>query len=152
MLCKDIMRRPVEFATKGETVRAAARKMRDANIGFLPVCETSGRVLGVITDRDIVVRMCAEGGAPIDTRVEDVMTKRVISCKPTDDLHVVEGLMTDYQTARVIVATDDGRLAGVVSLSDIAQHASGEAVDTLRRVAMREILDLAGERSSAKRT
>jgi CBS domain-containing protein len=63
MLCQEIMRRPVQCARRGESVQNAARRTRDANIGFLPVCDVSGVRLGVLTDRDIAIRLCAADGS-----------------------------------------------------------------------------------------
>ena len=77
-------------------------------------------MVGVITDRDIAIRVIAEG-RPGDTRVEDVMTDEVVSCHPSADIKEVERLMRAHQVNRVVVIDDDASLAGVVSLSDLAQ-------------------------------
>src|SRR5215204_2008792 len=79
MRCKDIMKRQIECVSPAGTVEHAARRMRDQNIGFLPVCDESGQVVGTITDRDIAVRVVAER-QPGTTPVEKVMTNEVVSC------------------------------------------------------------------------
>src|SRR6185295_2315560 len=122
MRCDEIMKRTVECVGTGDTVQAAARKMRDDNIGFLPVCEGDRKVLGTITDRDIAIRACADDRPASSTRVADVMTRTVISCRPTDDLERAQQLMSKHHKSRMLIADDGGRLVGVISLSDIAQH------------------------------
>jgi CBS domain-containing protein len=116
----------------------AAERMRSDNIGFLPVCDASGRVVGTITDRDIAMRVVADERPP-HTRVEDVMTHEVIACSPSDDVHRAEQLMGKYNKSRIICVDDAGHPVGVISLSDIAQHESSEqTARTMRRVTMRE--------------
>jgi len=146
MLCKDLMNRPVETVQPHETVQAAAQRMRDANIGLLAVCDARGRLVGVITDRDITVRLCAAGGSPVDTAVEDVMTPDVVRCATSDDLHVAEDLMMRERKSRIVVTDDQDRLAGIISLSDVATQAPQEAARVLRQVAARELLGPHGTR------
>jgi CBS domain-containing protein len=80
MQCKEIMKHEVEFVVPGETVQKAAMTMRDHNIGFLPVCDETRKVLGTITDRDLALRVLAPAKQP-STRVQDVMNRDVISFK-----------------------------------------------------------------------
>lgn len=148
MRCGDIMRRPVEVARQGETIQDAARRMRDANIGFLPVVGDGDRVIGVITDRDLVVRGCARGLVPDRSAVEELVSHELVACRPQDDLHYVARLMALHRVSRVLVVEGD-RPVGVVSLSDLAAHLDG-AAETLRRVAVREIVDESGHRISPR--
>ncbi len=139
MLCKQIMKRDIACVSTDDSVRAAAARMRADNIGFLPVCDATGRVVGTLTDRDIAIRLVADdlGGA---TLVEQVMTHEVISCGPGDDVHRAEQLMGKYKKSRIVCLGEDGKPVGVISLSDIAQHESSEqAARTMRRVTMREV-------------
>ena len=85
MRCESIMTAEVETVRSGDTVTEAARKMRDLNIGFLPVCDRDGVVDGVITDRDIAMRVVAERRSA-STKVDDVMTSDVVACSPDDDV------------------------------------------------------------------
>jgi CBS domain-containing protein len=139
MRCQDIMKRPVVCCKESEVVQAAALKMRDANIGFLPVCGDAGRVIGIITDRDIVLRVCAEGLDVQKSPIAEVMTRQVISCRPGDDVRYVEGLMAREHKSRVLIVDEMGKPAGVVSLSDIARHDKIFAAETMRQVSSREI-------------
>lgn len=139
MRCQDIMKRPVVLCNDTEVVQAAALKMRHANIGFLPVCGAEGNVVGILTDRDIVLRACAEGLDVRKTPIADVMTRSVISCRMGDDVLLVEGLMARNHKSRVLIVDKSGKPAGVVSLSDIARHDRVYAGETLRQVSSREI-------------
>lgn len=139
MRCQEIMKRPVVTCNDTETVQAAAWKMRDANIGFLPVCGAEGRVVGILTDRDIALRACAEGLDVQKTPIAYVMTRAVIACRMGDDVRLVEGLMARNHKSRVLIVDESGKPAGVVSLSDIAQYDRVYAGETLRQVSSREI-------------
>jgi CBS-domain-containing membrane protein len=137
MQCKEIMKRDVECLTMQDDVRQAARKMRDENIGFLPVCDDGKKVVGTITDRDIVIRMVADN-KPTNTAVKDVMTREIIACRPEDEIHQAQKLMGQHHKSRIMCIDNGGRLVGVISLSDIAQHEQRTAGQTLREVTTRE--------------
>jgi len=138
MRCEDIMKRDVECIDPTQPVQEAARRMRDAKVGFLPVCDSSKKVLGAITDRDIAIRIVAEGRPPTTTAA-DVMTPEVVACRPDDDVTNAEQLMGKRQKSRMIVTDENGRLVGVISLSDIAQVEEGlRASETMRQVTERE--------------
>jgi CBS domain-containing protein len=136
MLCKDLMKSDVECVSPADTVQDAAARMRDENLGFLPVCEESNKVLGTITDRDIAIRIVAAGKSA-STQIEDAMTREVVSCRPNDDLERAQQMMAKSHKSRIMCLDDGGRLVGVISLSDIVQHEQGGA-DTLRKVSERE--------------
>jgi CBS domain-containing protein len=139
MLCKQIMKRDIACVTNDDAIQTAAAKMRADNIGFLPVCDATGRVVGTLTDRDIALRIVADA-RPVSTSVDEVMTREVVACSPSDDVHRAEQLMGRHKKSRIICTDDDGRPVGVISLSDIAQHESSEqTARTMRRVTMREV-------------
>jgi len=139
MLCKQIMKRDIACASLDDAAQVAAARMRTDNIGFLPVCDAEGRVIGTITDRDITLRVVAED-RPASTRVAEVMTHEVIACGPSDDVHRAEQLMGKYKKSRIICVDEAGHPVGVISLSDIAQHESSEqTARTMRRVTLREV-------------
>lgn len=138
MRCEEVMKSSVEYLGPEEPVELAAVRMRDCNIGFLPICDASGRVLGAITDRDIAIRLVAEG-RPGSLPVRDIMSREVVSCRPEDDLRTAEQIMAKKQKSRMLCVDEQGRLVGVISLSDIAQRDSGaQAWRTLRQVSERE--------------
>jgi CBS domain-containing protein len=137
--CTDVMKAVPQSVREGDPVRLAAEIMAAANIGFLPVCEDDGKVVGTITDRDIVVRAVAPGLDPDLRSVGDFMSRNVIACRPDDELELVEQFMSYYQVARLVVTDDDDVLQGVISLSDIAEYEpAARAARTLRSIAARE--------------
>ena len=138
MRCEEIMKRDVQCVQPTDPVQAGARRMRDANIGFLPVCDSSRKVLGAITDRDIALRIVADGRPPT-TAIDDVMTREVVACAPGDDVRRAEELMGKQHKSRMIVADEEWRLVGVISLSDIAQvEDASRASQTMKQVTERE--------------
>jgi CBS domain-containing protein len=133
MRCEELMNRDIQWVSPRDTVEDAACRMRDQDIGFLPVCDQSRRVVGTLTDRDIAIRFVAEK-QPAGTFVEEVMSKESITCKASDDLRTAEQKMSDAQKSRIMCLDDDGKLLGVISLSDLAQHEHLGAAETLREV------------------
>ena len=138
MRCSEIMSTVVERTSLRDTVQHAAVCMRDRNIGILPVSDPMGRILGVVTDRDIAVRVVAAGKPPT-TLVEDAMTREVISCAPDAEIEEAEELMARHRKSRILCMGADDRPVGVISLSDIARHRPvDQASQTLRSVSQRE--------------
>jgi CBS domain-containing protein len=139
MRCEEIMKRQVQRSAEGESLQQAAEKMASANIGFLPVCDEGGRVLGIITDRDITVRAVARNRPPDATTVGEVMTRAVVACHAADDLAAAEQRMIQHRVSRIVVQDETGQLCGIISLSDIAEREPGRrAAIVLREVAARE--------------
>jgi CBS domain-containing protein len=133
------MAKDVLTVDAGDNVMTAACRMRDGNVGLLPICDDAGKVIGVLTDRDIALRVDAEGRSASDCRVGDVMTTPVVSCRPTDDLAKAEDLMNEHRISRIVVTDEDGVLSGVVSLSDVVQFEGVRRTATVvRRVMSRE--------------
>jgi CBS domain-containing protein len=137
MLCSEIMKTDVECVSPDTSLNTAARKMRDQNIGFLPVCDDSMRPIGTITDRDIAIRAVA-GDLPVSSSVESCMTREVISCGPQDDVQRARELMEEHQKSRIMCTDGDGRVQGVISLSDIAELDENLAAHALKQVSQRE--------------
>ncbi len=134
MQCKEVMTRHVDCVSPMDTVQAAARRMRDDDIGFLPVCDTSKKVVGAITDRDLAVRVIADG-LSTDTAVGQIMTREVIACRADDDLSQAEQLMAEHQKSRIMCLDDGGQPVGVISLADIAHSEHPDSVtETLRQM------------------
>jgi CBS domain-containing protein len=94
--------------------------MRDEDIGFVPVCDQQGKPLGAVTDRDLCVRILAEGRSH-DEKLETVMTRDVVGCRAGDEVREAQRLMREHQTSRVMVCDDGGKLKGVISLQDLAE-------------------------------
>ena len=137
--CARVMKTVPQSVNDDDSIQIAAEIMAAANIGFLPVCDDGGKVVGTVTDRDIVVRAIARGLDPALAHVAEVMSRNVVACRPDDELALAEQFMADYQVSRLVITDEDGVLAGVISLSDIAEHEPARrAARTLRAVAARE--------------
>lgn len=122
MLINEIMTHRVEYVGPNDTLQMAARKMRDHDVGPMPVCENQS-VIGMVTDRDITVRAVAEGRDPKTTRVRDVMSGELICCFEDQEAEVAGRLMQSQQIRRVLVLNRDKRLVGIVSLADLVVEA-----------------------------
>ena len=133
MLVRDIMTRDVQLLAPHDTIQTAARHMRDDNIGSLPVAD-GDRLVGYVTDRDLVVRGLAEGFSA-DPHIHDVMTKQVLYCFEDEDVEDVAANMAHNQVRRLPVISRDKRLVGIVALGDLAVKAGdASAEDALEGV------------------
>jgi CBS-domain-containing membrane protein len=132
------MKRSAACVSKDDLVVTAAAKMRDENVGFLPVCDENKKVQGTITDRDIAIRVCAESRPQDTTRVGDVMTREVVSCRQSDDLGKARQLMAEKRKSRIVCLDENDCLAGVISLADIAQDDDDAGGRALRDITSRE--------------
>jgi len=120
MLIRDIMSPNVVSISPEESAALAARLLYRHNIGALPVCTADGRVKGIVTDRDIVLRCIAAESDPAATPIKEIMTKGVASISPNDDVRVGTRIMAKEQVRRLPVVSD-GRVVGMVSLGDMAK-------------------------------
>ena len=120
MKLSSIMTGGIETIRPQATLAEAAKKMASQDIGSLPVCSERRTVIGIITDRDITIRAVARGMDPNHTRVEDVMTKDVLSCSSDAEVEAACELMEKRQVRRLLVTGDDDMPVGIVSLGDIA--------------------------------
>jgi CBS domain-containing protein len=124
MHCSEIMTRDLRTATREMTLREVGSMMREGDMGSVPVVE-NGRLIGIVTDRDIVVRCVAEGLDP-ETSVSKAMTTEIFSVKPDDFAFEAVRLMGDKQVRRVPVVDQEGKLAGIISMADIALETEDE--------------------------
>ena len=137
--CAEFMKANPQSVLETDSLRQAAELMAAANIGFLPVCDSEGKVVGTITDRDIVVRGVALAADVESGTVADFMSRNVVSCRPEDELAIVEQFMAYYQVSRLVITDERDMLMGVISLSDIAEREPAKrAARTLRAVSARE--------------
>lgn len=116
--CRDIMTKNVRTAAPAATLRDVAIMMREGDMGAVPVVD-GGRLVGIITDRDMVVRALAEGKAP-DSPIAEVMTAQLFTVAPDDFVFEAIRLMGDKQVRRIPVISPDGSLAGIISMADVA--------------------------------
>jgi CBS domain-containing protein len=129
----EIMTRSVAVVGRDETLQAAARRMREMDVGALPV--TDGKALvGMVTDRDITVRGVAEGMVAQESLVSDVMTEEVRWCRPDDTIAQVMTQMGDEQVRRLAVLDAANEIVGIVALGDIATRQSAHTDEALREI------------------
>lgn len=125
MKVRDAMAQTISCASPGDRIQDAARAMRDEDAGFIPVVD-EGRLVGVLTDRDIVLRSIAEGATdPRDGSVADVMSTEVRTIAPEDDLDDAARIMSDAEVRRLPVVEKGGRLVGVLSHGNLVQATGG---------------------------
>lgn len=133
MRAGEVMTRDVVTVRPDAMIREAARMMDDLNVGALPVCD-GRRLLGIITDRDIVVRSTADGMRPDATPVRAVMTDDVWWCFENDSVEKIEDVMARRQIRRMPVVDQGKRLVGMITLGDLATNRAPGADDALRRI------------------
>ena len=119
MKVTDIMTSPAISISPGESVSVAARTLTQYNIGALPVCGQDGKLCGMVTDRDLVIRCLAADRSPEKTSVREIMTGGITSVQPDMEVGVAAHLMGRQQIRRLPV-TKNGKLCGIVSLGDLA--------------------------------
>jgi CBS domain-containing protein len=119
----DMMTRGVRSMTPSDTVAHAARVMDELNVGSVPVCEGE-RLVGMVTDRDIVVRGIARGLDPQTCKLSDVMSGHVRTVREHDDIDAVLHEMGTAQIRRMPVVDQQDRLVGIVSIGDIANKSA----------------------------
>ncbi len=124
MKLKEIMTWKVETVAPTDSVTEAARKMKQADVGMLPVVENE-RVIGVVTDRDLVVRAFGDGKAAATVR--DTMTPHAICINQNSDLDEAIDKMLGHQVSRLVVENELGRVVGVLSQDDVAVVCAGDS-------------------------
>lgn len=133
MQVQEIMTRDVAIMDPNTTIRDAARRMRADNVGAFPVGEND-RLIGMVTDRDIAVRGVANGCAPGNTSVREVMSEKVSYCYADDDIEDAAETMATHQVRRLPVLNRDKRLVGVVALADLGRNSSTAAKNALEGI------------------
>ena len=121
---RDLMTKNPCAIDADQPVAHAAKMMRDENVGLAPIVEGQ-KLVGTLTDRDIAIRVVAEGKDPQKTTVREVATTSVVTIDPNQDLAEALRLMAQNQVRRLPVV-EDGRLAGIVAQADVAKHSSDE--------------------------
>ncbi|HYD99226.1 MAG TPA: CBS domain-containing protein [Alphaproteobacteria bacterium] len=127
MLVKDIMTGRPSVVSPGTPVVEAARLMRDGDTGFLPVCEGE-RLVGTVTDRDLTIRIAAEGRRPDEASVAEAMSADPLSVFLDEPLADAARAMSESQLRRLPVLDREGRLVGILSLGDLATRAGDDAL------------------------
>jgi CBS domain-containing protein len=120
--CSDVMTTNPVCAQADDTVASVARLMRDQDVGPIPIVDdvTTKRLQGIVTDRDLALKVVAEGLDPNTTRVSEVMTTDVVTVSQDDDIQTALEAMTQNQLRRILVVDDKENLVGIIAQADIA--------------------------------
>ncbi len=128
MRVQDVMRKSPKACSPGTNLAAATELLWSCGGGALPVIDGTGRILGIITDRDICVALGTRNLRPSELKAEQVMSRQVATCQSGDDIHTALGIMRTRRVRRIPAVGDAGKLEGVLCLSDLilqARHDDG---------------------------
>jgi CBS domain-containing protein len=120
--CSEVMTKKPVCCLPTDVVSKAAQRMKKENVGSIPVIDTekTKKVVGIVTDRDLAMKIVADGGDPKTTSVSDVMTRKVITCLANDGIQVAVDAMAKHQLRRIPVVDADNRIIGIISQADVA--------------------------------
>lgn len=131
---RDLMTSDPRTVEPSTTVADAARAMRDEGVGPIPIAE-NGKLVGILTDRDIAVRAVAEGKDPTSTTVQEIASRNLVTVDPEQGLDEALRLMAEHQVRRLPVCEEDGRLVGILAQADVARNVgdqpTGEVVEQI---------------------
>ena len=135
MKVADVMTRGVDLVDPAATVQEAATQMAELDVGAVLIGTPEGPA-GILTDRDIILRVVVDGRSPADVRVRDVMSSTLFSCSEDDVVEAVFAEMRERQIRRMPVREADGRVVGIVTLGDLAKHVRSpeQITETLRDI------------------
>ena len=120
--CNEVMTSNPVCCVPNDSVAKAAGLMKSQDIGSIPVIENeqTKKLVGIVTDRDLALKIVAEGRDPKTTKVEAVMTHNVVTCRADDDLQKALDAMADYQLRRIPVVDNDNKILGIIAQADVA--------------------------------
>ena len=138
MYVRDVMKKTVVTCKEKDSLKHCADLMRDWKIGMLAVVDGKEQLVGILTDRDLVVRGIAESH-PLTAEARSIMTKRLITCRQEDELWFAEERMAAERKSRIVVVDGNRHPVGVISLSDIPMAEEGpRAGELLQQISRRE--------------
>ena len=120
--CKDVMTPNPVCCLPTDNVIEVAQTMKRENIGPMPVIDNteSQKLIGIITDRDLAMKIVGEGRDPRSTRVEAVMSRKVVTCRADDEINIAMKLMSDHQIRRIVIVDNVNTIKGIISQADLA--------------------------------
>ncbi len=120
--CADIMTPNPSFCMPTDNVISVAELMKRENVGSVPVVENDNtqKLIGIITDRDLAMKVVGEGLEAKSTRVEAVMTRKVVTCRKDDELQVALDAMSENQLRRIVIVDSVNKVVGIISQADVA--------------------------------
>ena len=120
--CGDVMTRNLVVAQPDDTVASVAKQMKEWDVGPIPIVEdtVTKKLVGVVTDRDLAMKVVAEGKDPNTTKVREVMTEDIVTCGENDDIQETMEAMSQHQLRRILVVDAENNLVGIIAQADIA--------------------------------
>lgn len=121
--CSDVMTKDLVYSSPTDTVADVAQLMKKEDIGPVLIVSDKAngkRLVGIVTDRDLAIKVVGEGRDPKKTKVEEVMTEKIITCRMDDDVQNAMKAMAQYQLRRIPVVDNAGMLVGIISQADVA--------------------------------
>ena len=125
--CRDVMTKDPASCAPTDTVIQAAQLMKQHDVGSVPVVESDKRLVGIVTDRDLVVKVLAAGRGVEQATVKEAMTPNPASCREDDDLEQAMKLMKERQVRRMPIVDGAGKLAGIIAQADVATRVNKDA-------------------------
>ena len=126
MKCHEVMTKNPVCCWPNDSAAKAAELMKSGNIGSIPVIENEQiqKLVGIVTDRDLALKIVAEGRDPKTTNVEAVMTRKVVTCRADDDLQKALNAMAEHQLRRIPIVDNDHKVVGIIAQADVATRAN----------------------------
>jgi len=120
--CNEVMTKNPVCCRPDDTVAKAAQLMQSENIGSIPVIEIeqTQKLVGIVTDRDLALKIVAKGQDAKSTKVEAVMTRQMVTCRAGDDLQIALDAMAEHQLRRIPIVDNDNRIVGIIAQADVA--------------------------------
>jgi CBS domain-containing protein len=128
----DLMTESPRSVSTGSSIVDAAKLMREQDAGIAPITD-GDRLVGVVTDRDIAIRVVAEGKDPQSTTVDEIASQKLVTIDPGQDLDEALHLMASHQVRRLPVVSDDGKLVGILAQADVARRSEVESTGKVVR-------------------
>src|SRR5262245_59097171 len=119
--CADIMTNDPVCCAPGDVVERAAELMKQNDVGPVPVVEQK-KLVGIVTDRDLALKVLAEGRDPKKTKIQEVITRQVVTCRTNDDVQSALDAMSEHQVRRIPVVDEQDRLVGMIAQADVATN------------------------------
>ena len=122
--CSEVMTKNPVCCLPDDLVTKAAQLMKNEHVGSIPVIadEQTKKLVGIVTDRDLAIRIVAEGLDAKSTKVETIMTRNVVTCSAEDDLQKAVGAMSESQLRRIPIVDDDNKILGIIAQADVVMH------------------------------
>jgi CBS domain-containing protein len=120
--CDEVMTKNPVCCRPDDMVVKVAQMMQSENIGSIPVIENeqSQKLIGIVTDRDLALKIVAKGQDAKSTKVEAVMTRQIVTCRTGDDLQMALDVMAEHQLRRIPIVDDDDKIVGIIAQADVA--------------------------------